>query len=87
MEKNLLFHPKKNRSKSIPNLNIKVRLNVLKEMKEELLIKPFPQVKVNEYNFNDINREIIEPYTIKVESSKPNLRYISQELDDHVNNL
>jgi hypothetical protein len=39
MEKNLNFHPKKDRSKSIPIINMNIRLKALKEMKEEILMK------------------------------------------------
>jgi len=39
MEKNLQFHPKKDRSKSIPTININLRLEALKEMKEDLLMR------------------------------------------------
>lgn len=38
-EKNLNFHPKKDRSKSIPIINMNIRLKALKEMKEEILMK------------------------------------------------
>ena len=33
------FHPKKDRSKSIPIINMNIRLKALKEMKEEILMK------------------------------------------------
>jgi hypothetical protein len=39
MEKNLIFHPKKDRSKSIPTINMNLRLKALKDMKEDLLIR------------------------------------------------
>jgi hypothetical protein len=38
-EKNLNFHPKKDRSKSIPIINMNIRLKALKEMKEQTLMK------------------------------------------------
>ena len=68
MEKNLIFHPKKDRSKSIPTINMNLRLKALKDMKEDLLIR---RSKISEeivpdelaievprmlYNFNYIKR-------------------------------
>ena len=68
MEKNLIFHPKKDRSKSIPTINMNLRLKALKDMKEDMLIR---RSKISEeivpdelaievprmlYNFNYIKR-------------------------------
>ena len=39
MEKNLNFHPKRDRSKSNPIINMNIRLKALKEMKEDILMK------------------------------------------------
>lgn len=39
LEKNLIFHPKKDRSKSIPTINMNLRLKALKHMKEDLLLR------------------------------------------------
>ena len=71
--KNLLFRPKyeKNRSKSIPTINANIRLQALKDMKEELLMQKTmqsfefgadelePRVLIHEYSFNDIKRQIL----------------------------
>ena len=38
-EKNLIIRPKHNRSKSIPINHVNMKLKVLKEIKEELLVK------------------------------------------------
>jgi hypothetical protein len=38
-EKNLQFHPKKDRSKSIPSINMNMRLEALRDMKEDLLMR------------------------------------------------
>jgi hypothetical protein len=72
MEKNLIFHPKKDRSKSIPTINMNLRLKALKDMKEDLLIRRSKiseevipgeyaiEVPIMEYNYNFIKREIME---------------------------
>lgn len=71
MEKNLNFRPKRDRSKSIPISNANMKLKVLKEIKDELMMKEFQaaneyfpgdyeiKVPTHEYSFNDINREIL----------------------------
>ena len=71
MEKNLQFHPKKDRSKSIPTINMNLRLEALKDMKEDLLLhrcKISEEIDENDvevvlpvlgYNFNDIKRKIM----------------------------
>jgi hypothetical protein len=71
-EKNLNFHPKKDRSKSIPVINMNFRLKALKEMKEEILLKKSKIAnEVNDedanyfipvlyYNHNSIFRDILE---------------------------
>ena len=38
-EKNVQFHPKRDRSKSIPMINMNLRLLALKDMKEDLLMR------------------------------------------------
>ena len=38
-EKNLNFHPKRDRSKSIPTINMNLRLEALKDIKEDLLMR------------------------------------------------
>ena len=70
MEKNLNFRPKRDRSKSIPISNNNMKLKVLKEIKDELMMKECQaaneffsgdyeiKVPVHEYSYNDINREI-----------------------------
>jgi hypothetical protein len=72
MEKNLIFHPKKDRSKSIPTINMNLRLKALKDMKEDLLIRRSKiseeiipdeyaiEVPIMEYNYNDIKRSIMQ---------------------------
>ena len=66
------FHPKRDRSKSIPVINMNIRLKALKEMKEEILMKKSKIaeeindeevncfVPVMFYNHNDIQREILD---------------------------
>jgi hypothetical protein len=74
-ERNIQFHPKRDRSKSIPMINMNLRLLALKDMKEDLLMRRGKisdeideeelelQVPVMEYNFNDIKRDLVEkPY-------------------------
>jgi len=68
----MLFHPKRDRSKSIPIINVNLRLKALKELKEDIQMKKnkVPHeiesteeeliVPVLEYNYNYINREIME---------------------------
>jgi len=75
----LNFHPKRDRSKSIPVINMNIRLKALKEMKEEILMKKSKIadetneeelnffVPVMFYNHNDIQREILsQPIEIEV---------------------
>ena len=71
IEKNLVFHPKRDRSKSIPTINMNLRLQALKDMKEDLLMRRCKiqdeigedeielKVAINEYNYNDIRRDIM----------------------------
>ena len=66
------FHPKKDRSKSIPIIDMNIRLKALKEMKEEILMKKSKiadeinddelncQVPVLYYNHNNILRKILD---------------------------
>lgn len=66
------FHPKRDRSKSIPIINMNIRLKALKEMKEEILMKKskiadeindedtISVVPVLFYNHNCIYREILK---------------------------
>jgi hypothetical protein len=68
----LNFPPKKDRSKSIPIINMNIRLKALKEMKEEILMKKSKiadeinddelncQVPVLYYNHNNILRKILD---------------------------
>lgn len=86
MEKNLVFHPKRDRSKSIPTINnMNLRLQALKDMKEDLLLRKCKvsdeidenefelKVPVLEYNFNDIKRKIMHrPLIMQV--IKPELK-------------
>ena len=78
-EKNLNFHPKRDRSKSIPIINMNIRLKALKEMKEEILMKKSKiaeeindediscKVPVMFYNHNDIRRDILhKPFQILI---------------------
>lgn len=68
-ERNLQFRPKRARAQSIPTMNAHLRLQALKDMKEDLLmqqeiVEHNPndlelRVKIHDYNFNDINREIL----------------------------
>lgn len=87
IEKNLQFHPKKDRSKSIPTINMNLRLEALKDIKEDLLmrkskisdeIKPEEEIllpPVMEYNYNDIRRYIMaEPIIVPVVAEKRQLR-------------
>ena len=72
MDKNLKFHPKKERSKSTPHINMNVRLKCLKDIKEDLILNrtPVPNeilddefeqpVPILSYNYNNINREILK---------------------------
>jgi hypothetical protein len=67
----LVFHPKKDRSKSIPTINMNLRLKALKHMKEDLLLRKSKiqdeigkddleiDVRVQPYSFNDMKRQII----------------------------
>ena len=38
-EKHLSFHPKNGRSKSIPHINMNLRIEALRDMKEDLMIR------------------------------------------------
>ena len=72
LEKDLNFHPKKSRANSQPEIKVSVRLEALKDMKEELLLRRCkiaeevledePEIKIPtlEYCFNDINRKILD---------------------------
>ena len=67
----MVFHPKKDRSKSIPTINMNLRLKALKHMKEDLLLRKSKiqdeigkddleiDVRVQPYSFNDMKRQII----------------------------
>ena len=71
IEKNLIFRPKKDRSKSIPTINMNLRLKALKHMKEDLLLRRSQikdeinkddyelLIRVQPYCYNDIKREIM----------------------------
>jgi hypothetical protein len=71
IEKNLNFRPRRDRSKSIPYMSMKHRLKSLKEVKEDMQIQKckLPEefkshdgmnpIRVQEFNYNDINREIL----------------------------
>lgn len=74
IEKNLVFRPKKDRSKSIPTINMNLRLKALEHMKEDLLLRRSKikdeiskddyelLIRIQPYCYNDIKREImIEP--------------------------
>lgn len=80
IEKNLIFRPKKDRSKSIPTINMNLRLKALKHMKEDLLLRRSKikdeiskddyelLVRIQPYSYNDINREIMaEPEMKEIE--------------------
>ena len=82
MEKNIAFHPKRDRSKSIPVVNMNLRLKSLKDMKEDMLIKKSrvggeiipsdyePRALINEYNSNAMDRQIIgKPYRLLIQTS------------------
>jgi len=72
IEKNLQLRNKKDRSKSIPNISINLRVEALKDMKEDILMRQCKisdeilddemelVVPILEYNYNDIKREILE---------------------------
>ena len=96
-EKNIAFHPKRDRSKSIPIINMNLRLKSLKEMKEDMLMKKsrvgdelIPQdfelkIPIMEYNFNDIGRKILlEPFKkfVTVEQPKRWLKH-TKSADDY----
>ncbi len=71
-EKNVTFHPKKPRPSSIPTANMGMRLKVLKDIREDLLMQKSKvsdeiqddelelDVRVNYMNHNDIQREIYD---------------------------
>ena len=71
LEKNLSFHPKRDRSKSIPTINMNLRLQALKDMKEDLLLRRCKildeiekdelelKIPIKTYNFNNIKRKIL----------------------------
>ena len=81
------FHPKRDRSKSIPTINMNLRLQALKDMKEDLLMR---RCKISdeigqeeheilipcmEYNFNYINRQImLKPMLMTVKDECPKKR-------------
>lgn len=66
------FHPKRDRSKSIPIINVNLRLKALKEIKDDIQMKKnkVPReiekteeeliVPVLEYSYNHISREIMD---------------------------
>jgi len=83
-EKNLQFHPKKDRSKSIPSINMNMRLEALRDMKEDLLMRRWLisdeikkeevelKVPVLEYCYNDIKRQIMpKPIIVKIKPESP----------------
>ena len=87
MEKNLLFHPKNSRSKSIPTINMDLRIEALKDMKEDLLMRRSKisdeitedelelLLPVIELNYNDINRKIMaNPIIVSVIPEVPKMR-------------
>jgi len=89
------FHPKRDRSKSIPIINVNLRLKALKELKEDIQMKKnkVPHeiesteeeliVPVLEYNYNCINREIMEhPIEKEIIPMKPKQRVSQQDDDD-----
>lgn len=91
----MLFHPKRDRSKSIPIINVNLRLKALKELKEDIQMKKnkVPHeiesteeeliVPVLEYNYNYINREIMEhPIEKEIIPMKPKQRVSQQDVDD-----
>lgn len=65
------FHPKKERSKSTPSLNMNMRLKCLKDIREDLILNrtPVPYeieedeldsiIPIHSYNYNDMKREIL----------------------------
>ena len=67
----MIFRPKKDRSKSIPVLNMNLKLKSFHDMKEDLLLKKSgiydeidkedleALVPILEYNQNNINRKIL----------------------------
>ena len=85
IQKNLQFHPKRDRSKSIPTINMNLRLQALKDMKEDLLMRKCKisdeiedeelelRIPVNEYNYNDIKRQIL-PKPIIATVQQPQLK-------------
>lgn len=72
IEKNLVFRPKRDRAKSIPNIHPNLRLKALREAKGEMMVNEnkIPDeftandfevlVPVHEYSFNDIMRDIMD---------------------------
>jgi hypothetical protein len=94
IEKNLVFHPKKDRSKSIPTINMNLRLQALKDMKEDLLMRKCKvldeiadneyelRVQINEFNYNDIKRRIL-PKPIMVQIQYPELKKRKQYLESN----
>jgi L-lysine 2,3-aminomutase len=78
------FHPKRDRSKSIPIINVNLRLKALKELKEDIQMKKnkVPReienaeeeliVPVLEYSYNHIDREIMDhPIEKEIIPTKP----------------
>jgi hypothetical protein len=71
-EKNLVFNPRKGRSQSLPNIHAQFRVKAIKEMREDILLAKYTapnefkqnetlsKVRVSQFNFNDIGREILE---------------------------
>ena len=86
------FHPKRDRSKSIPIINVNLRLKALKDLKEEIKIKKnkVPHeienheeeliVPVLEYGYNHISREIMDhPIEKEIILTQPKRRVSHQD--------
>ena len=82
VEKNIAFHPKRDRAKSVPFMNMNLQLKSLRDAKEDRLIAKSrvdgeilaadyePRALVNEYNSNDMGRDLVpKPYRMLVRSS------------------
>jgi len=98
IEKNLLFHPKNSRSKSIPTINMDLRIEALKERKEDLLMRRSKisdeinedelelVLPVIELNYNDIKRKIMaNPIIVSVIPEVPKAR-VSPRRDNDMDN-
>lgn len=87
----MIFHPKKDRSKSIPTINMNLRLEALKDIKEDLLmrkskisdeINPEEEqliLPVMEYNYNNMDREIMERPILVPDVAEPKRKRIVPE--------